>query len=96
MTKISIFLSQKRLEIISWSFGNKFFTVCFKIRSYLNYYILIGFIFILLFMWILPSRLLPGRLIAHLKGGWPGARVGQIGEKFLITYKVRTELIRML
>jgi hypothetical protein len=57
-----------------------------KKHSYLNYYILIGFIFILLFRWILPLRLLPGRLTLIWK------RVGQIEEKFLITYKVQTEL----
>jgi hypothetical protein len=47
-----------------------------KIRSHLNYYILKSFIFILIFRWIFPSRLLFGRLTAHLKGGRPGALVG--------------------
>jgi hypothetical protein len=65
-------------------------------RFYLNDYILTGLIFISLFRWILLSRLLLGRLTAHLKGGWPGARMGQIEEEFLITYKVQTELIRIL
>jgi hypothetical protein len=40
--------------------------------------ILRGLILILLFRWILRSRLLSGRLTADLKGGWPGARVGKI------------------
>jgi hypothetical protein len=31
---------------------------------------------------ILHSRLLAGRLTAHLKGGWPGARVGKIENAF--------------
>jgi hypothetical protein len=42
-------------------------------RSYLIDYILTGLIFISLFGWILPSRLLFGRLTTRLKGGWPGA-----------------------
>jgi hypothetical protein len=58
MTQISINLSQKLLEIISWFFGHYFFTVCFKIGSYLNYYTLCSFIFILILRWILPSRLI--------------------------------------
>jgi hypothetical protein len=39
-------------------------------------------------------RLLAGRLTAHLKEGWAGARVGQIEEKFLIASMVQMELIR--
>jgi hypothetical protein len=78
MTQTRINLSQKQFEIISWFFGYLFFTVCFKICSDLNDYILRGRIFVSLFRWILPSRLLSGRLTAVLKGGWPGARVGKI------------------
>jgi hypothetical protein len=33
--------------------------------------------------------LLAGRLTAHLKGGWLGARLGQIEEKFLIASTVQ-------
>jgi hypothetical protein len=51
-------------------------------RFYLNDYILCVLIFILLFRWILPLRLLAVRLTADLKGGWPGARVGQIDDAF--------------
>jgi hypothetical protein len=58
------------------------FTVCFKIRTDLNCKILFSLIFISSFRWILPSRLLAGRLTAHLKRGWPGARVGQIEDAF--------------
>jgi hypothetical protein len=38
--------------------------------------------------------LLAGRLTAHLKEIWPGVRVGQIEEKFLIASMVQMELIR--
>jgi translation initiation factor IF-1 len=38
--------------------------------------------------------LLAGRLTIHLKEGWPGARVGQIKEKFLIASMVHMKLIR--
>jgi hypothetical protein len=49
-----------------------------KKRTHLNDHISHSFIFIVLFRWILPSQLLASRLTADLKGGWPGARVGQI------------------
>jgi hypothetical protein len=96
MAKTKLAFSEKPRKIFDFFSRYESLTIWSKKRSYLNNYILIDFNFFSLFTWILPLRLLAGRLTAHLKGGWPGARVGQNEEKFLVTYNVQTELIRMV